>query len=66
MKITKKVQRQLLSIAMKHSCAVRERGDLEPRHSDSEDFLDVAVWSLKAALEDAYELGLKEGQHGKG
>lgn len=30
---------------------------LETRNSDSLDFHDVAVWSIKAALEAAYEAG---------
>jgi hypothetical protein len=30
---------------------------LEPRNSDSSDFHDCAVWSIKAALEAAYEAG---------
>lgn len=32
---------------------------LEPRNSDSLDFHDVSVWSLKKALEAAYEAGRK-------
>lgn len=31
---------------------------LETRKSDSLDFHDVAVWSVKAALESAYRAGL--------
>ena len=31
---------------------------LETRNSDSLDFHDVAVWSLKEALQEAYEAGL--------
>ncbi len=30
---------------------------LEPQNSDSSDFHDCAVWSIKAALESAYEAG---------
>lgn len=30
---------------------------LETRQSDSLDFHDIAVWSLKAALEKAYKAG---------
>ena len=33
---------------------------LETRNSDSLDFHDVAVWSLKDALQEAYEAGLSE------
>jgi hypothetical protein len=31
---------------------------LETRNSDNLDFHDIAVWSIKAALEEAYQLGL--------
>lgn len=65
MAISKKAQRKLLTIAKKHFYGVKERGDLETRYCDDDDFLDIAVWCLKAALEEAYELGLKEGQHEK-
>lgn len=40
-------------IAAKHL----SRETLETRNSDSLDFSDQAVWSLKAALEAAYEAG---------
>ena len=30
---------------------------LETRSSDSLDFHDVAIWAIRAALEDAYEAG---------
>lgn len=66
MAISKRAQRKVLAIAKKHIYGVKDRGDLEPRYHDAEDFLDIAVWCLKAALEEAYELGLKEGQHEKG
>jgi len=32
---------------------------LETQNSDSADFHDVAVWSIKAALEAAFEAGKK-------
>lgn len=43
----------LTVIAIKHL----NRETLETRNSDSLDFSDQAVWSLKAALEAAYEAG---------
>lgn len=52
---------KLLKIAMKHFPAVEDRGSLETRNNDHEDFFEVSVWSLKAALEEAYKAGLKEG-----
>ena len=66
MSLTKQQQCKVLAVAKKHIYGVKGRGDLEARYHDAEDFLDIAVWCLKAALEEAYELGLKEGQHEKG
>lgn len=34
---------------------------LETQRSDSLDFHDVAVWTMRAALHDAYEAGLRAG-----
>lgn len=59
-KLNKKQQGALLKIAMQTMLSVAERGDLETRNSDSEDFLDIPVWSLKQALEEAYLLGKSE------
>lgn len=53
----KKENLQLLEIAKKNSYAVENRGDLEKRNNDSEDFLDISVWSLKEMLREAYGLG---------
>lgn len=47
----------LLEIAKKNFWEVKERGDLEKRNNDSEDFLDISVWALKEMLKEAYELG---------
>ncbi len=52
-----KMEQQLLEIAKKHSTEIAERGDLKERGSDSEDFLELSVWSLKAMLEEAYQQG---------
>jgi len=38
---------------------------LETRKSDSLDFHDVAVWSVKAALEAAYRAGLAAANEGR-
>ena len=34
---------------------------LETRRSDRLDFHDLAVWSIKAALETAYQAGVEQG-----
>ena len=44
----------LLEIAAKHFHSIET---LETRKSDRLDFHDVAVWGIRAALEDAYEAG---------
>ncbi len=38
---------------------------LEARNSDSLDFKDVACWSVKAALEAAFEAGRIAAEQGK-
>lgn len=49
------IDQLLTEIAKKHL----NLETLETRNSDSLDFHDVAVWSLKDALQEAYEAGLK-------
>jgi hypothetical protein len=38
---------------------------LETRNNDNLDFHDLAVWSIKDALEEAYQLGLAAGKKTK-
>mgnify|MGYP001244426699 CR=1 FL=1 len=47
------IDQLLVEIAKKHL----NLETLETRNSDSLDFHDVAVWSLKEALQEAYEAG---------
>lgn len=61
-KMTKATKKKLLEIAKAVSASIDARGDLERRWSDSEDFIEVAVWSIEDMLEKAYELGKKEGK----
>ena len=60
--LAKEREKSLLEIAKKFSYAVETRGDLERRNNDSEDFLEVSVWSLKEMLKEAYELGKQNNQ----
>ena len=55
--MTEKQTDELLRVARETILAMENRTDLERRFSDEEDFLDVAVWELKAALTAAFELG---------
>ena len=61
-KLTNKEQRKVLEIAKKHIYGVKERGDLEQRYRDADDFLDVAVWCIRAALEEAYAAGKADAE----
>lgn len=65
-KLTKKEQRKVLEIAKRVVYGVKERGDLEQRYRDSEDFMDIAVWTLRQAMEEAYALGKEDGKREKG
>ena len=55
--MTEKQTSELLRVARETILAMENRTDLERHFSDEEDFLDVAVWELKAALTAAFELG---------
>ena len=64
-KLTKKEQQKVLEIAKRVVYGVKERGDLEQRYRDSDDFLDIAVWTLREAMEEAYALGKEDGKREK-
>jgi len=51
--MTKNTNRALTEIAQRHF----QIETLETRKSDSLDFHDVSVWSIKDALTEAFELG---------
>ena len=50
-----KADRKILAIAIKHFDSIKKRGDLKSRCNDSEDFVELAVWNIEAALLEAYE-----------
>lgn len=52
------VNKILTGIAQKNIPSVET---LETRNSDDLDFHDVAIWSIKAALEDAFIAGMTCG-----
>lgn len=54
--ITKEEEKALLEIAKRLMAAVDSRGDLEARDNDSEDFIEVPVWGIQKAMEEAYLL----------
>lgn len=59
-----KHEKQILNIANKELFywMNQPRADLDSHHSDEEDFMDLAVWDIKRALERAYELGRRDAQ----
>ena len=57
MKLTKNEKAQILEIAKKWLAAVENRGDLETRGWDGEDFFEVSAAGLETALEEVYALG---------
>lgn len=58
MKANKKQEQLLEQIAKQHLLI----DTLETQSSDRLDFHDVSVWGVKAALEAAYEAGLKAAE----
>ena len=60
--INKKVDKLLTNIA-KDELFIET---LETRMSDDLDFHDTAVWSIRKALERAYQLGLENGTNSGG
>lgn len=55
--LSTKEQKELLEIAKKAIYAIEERGSLEAKGNDSEDFIETSVWSLAEALKEAYLFG---------
>lgn len=55
--LSAKEQKELLEIAKKAIYAIEERGSLEAKGNDSEDFIETSVWSLAEALKEAYLFG---------
>lgn len=53
----KPIEQLLTQIAHQHL----DVETLETRRSDRLDFHDLAVWSIKAALEAAYQAGVEQG-----
>ncbi len=56
---SKELDALILGIAKRYIAAIEDAGTLEARYSDSLDFHEVSVWSLKKALIAAYEAGLE-------
>lgn len=64
-RMTVNLKKQLYQIAAQCMVTIEGRGCLEYRGNDEEDFVDVSVGSIEAALQMAYELGLKNAKEAR-
>lgn len=55
--MNKNIEKALEKIAMEESYSIEERGGLDSRNNDDEDFMEISVTSLQRMLKRAYELG---------
>ena len=60
-KLNKKTMKELERIAMKASLSLQQRGGIDGRMNDEEDFPEISIYSIQAMLEEAYNLGRKDG-----
>ena len=60
--LTAKKLKELEKIAMTASYSLNERGGIDMRHNDREDFPEIEIASIQVMLEDAYRLGLEDGK----
>ncbi len=56
-RFTKEEKQKILEIAKQYMVAVEIRGHLEELHNDNDDYIEVPVWGIEAAMLAAYELG---------
>lgn len=62
MSVSKIEKEKIFSVASQEIVGLSERGSLETKHNDDEDFMVVSVWELSAALEKVYRLGVSDGK----
>lgn len=60
--VTRTEKDNIFIAAAQEIAGLAERGSLETKHNDDEDFMVVSVWGLSAALEKVYRLGLSDGK----
>ena len=59
--ISRKTLKALERIALEASYSLEERGGIEGRNNDTEDFPEVSILAIQAMLEKAYLLGKADG-----
>ena len=60
--INRETLKALEQIAVKASISLQERGGIEARSNDTEDFPEVGILDIQRMLEEAYRLGRADGQ----
>ena len=58
--IKESTRKELERIAMNASIELKERGGIEDRNNDREDFPEISIWAIREMLEKAYLLGKEE------
>ena len=58
--VTTPLEDELTKIANEHIIDLKDRKHLKSLYSDHDDFFEISVWELEAALKAAYELGKNE------
>lgn len=59
MRLSKDIKRDLESIAIQFIYTVDKRGGLDTR-MDGSDYIETSVGSIRAILEEAYKMGLRD------
>lgn len=54
--------KQIMEIVKEEMPALADRKSLKRQWSDSNDFIEVSVWSIEAVIKKAYELGKADGK----
>lgn len=60
--LTAKKLKELEQIAITSSYTIAERGGIDMRNNDREDFPEIEISSIQVMLEEAYRLGLEDGK----
>ena len=58
--MNKNIEKALEQIAKDADYAIEQRGGLDTRRNDEEDFIELSVWGIREMLRKAYELGKAE------
>jgi hypothetical protein len=51
------IDKKLEQAAMDADFTIEQRGGLDTRRNDGEDFIELSVWGIREMLRRAYELG---------